>query len=60
MAIAFSGLEQPGARHSPAAFMVGVIVDQLFFLPLTVMILLTGWRLWRSRQVNVLPPDAVM
>jgi hypothetical protein len=50
IAIDFSGLERPDVRHSPEAFMAGFIFDQLFFLPLTVMILLTAWRLWRSRR----------
>lgn len=59
LAIEFSGLGRPDARHSLAAFMIGFLFDQLFFLPLTVTILVTAWRLWHSRRTNTLIPDAV-
>jgi hypothetical protein len=55
-AIEYPNLERPDGIGSPLAFVVDFVMDQIFFLPLTVMILLTAWRLWRSRRAEAVLP----
>jgi hypothetical protein len=51
-AIQYPNFERPDGIGSPSAFVVDFVMEQIFFLPLTVMILLIAWRLWRSRRAE--------
>jgi hypothetical protein len=39
-------------------FVVEFVIEQIIFLPLTVMVLLLGWHWWRSRRSITAIPDA--